>query len=172
MYKGDSRTRTMDVYVDGLQADTWTTSGTTTDFETFKLGFYYTSSTSSYTYVHPGVPAKTIELRGVLEDSEWLSILEVRGARGIAGYFWSIWAREKHCAECPVLRPFPMLAPASVKTGNRRVRVPLSWKVLSSTPNVTEGSNIYRVVMRQGKIDLLKAPPSFAVRKSPPPSSE
>eukprot|EP00752_Nemacystus_decipiens_P013409 g11873.t1 len=78
MYKGDTRTRTIDIYVDGLQTDTWTSSGTTTAFETVKLGFYYTSSTSSYECDHPGLAVEnTIELRGDLVDSEWLSILEV-----------------------------------------------------------------------------------------------
>eukprot|EP00903_Cladosiphon_okamuranus_P010016 g9498.t1 len=68
----------MEIYVDGLKTDSWTSSGTVTAFETVKLGFYYTSSTSSYECDHPGVAVeKTIELRGVLADSEWLSILEV-----------------------------------------------------------------------------------------------
>lgn len=70
--------RTIDIYVDGHKADTWTSSGTTTAFENVKLGFHYTSSTSSYSCDHPGVAVEnTIELRGVLADSEWLSIVEV-----------------------------------------------------------------------------------------------
>lgn len=68
----------MEIYVDGLKTDTWTSSGTTAAFENVNLGFYYTSSTSSYSCVHPGVAVEnTIELRGVLADSEWPSILEV-----------------------------------------------------------------------------------------------
>ncbi|CAM9670164.1 unnamed protein product [Ascophyllum nodosum] len=61
MYKGDERTRTMDIYVDSVLVTTWTNSGTTVDFETVTLG----------------VTGSTIEVRGVLEDSEWLSIMEV-----------------------------------------------------------------------------------------------
>lgn len=61
MYKGDTRTRTMDVYVDGVVQTTWTSSGTTTGFENIELG----------------VSGHAVELRGVLADSEWLSILEV-----------------------------------------------------------------------------------------------
>lgn len=62
MYKGDSRTRAIDIYVDGIMATSWTSSGNTLSFETVDLG----------------VVGKTIELRGVLDDSEWLSIMEVR----------------------------------------------------------------------------------------------
>ena len=61
MYKGDERTRTMDIYVDSVLVTTWTNSGTTVDFETVTLG----------------VTGSTIEVRGVLEDSEWLSVMEV-----------------------------------------------------------------------------------------------
>eukprot|EP00752_Nemacystus_decipiens_P014961 g13320.t1 len=61
MYKGDSRTRTMDVYVDDVMITSWTSSGTTTAFENIDLG----------------VSGQTVELRGVLEGSEWLSIMEV-----------------------------------------------------------------------------------------------
>ncbi|CAM9109787.1 unnamed protein product, partial [Hapterophycus canaliculatus] len=55
----------------------WTSSGTTTAFETIKLGFDYTSTTSSYTYDHHGIAGNAVELHGVLDDSEWLSIMEV-----------------------------------------------------------------------------------------------
>lgn len=65
MYKGDLRTRTMDIYVDGAMQTSWTSSGTTTDFENVELG----------------VTGQTVELRGVLADSEWLSITEVRVSR-------------------------------------------------------------------------------------------
>lgn len=80
MYKGDQRTRTLDIYIDGEKTDSWTSSGTTAALENVKLGFHFTSSTSSYETDHPGVAvAETIELRGVfLEDTEWLSLLEVR----------------------------------------------------------------------------------------------
>ena len=66
MYKGDMRTRTVGIYVDGVRATTWTSSGLTTDFESVMLG----------------VNGKTVELRGVLEESEWLSIMEVRAVGG------------------------------------------------------------------------------------------
>ena len=62
MSKGNERMRTIDIYVDGIIVTTWTSSGTTLDFETVTLG----------------VTGTSIELRGVLEDSEWLSIMEVR----------------------------------------------------------------------------------------------
>lgn len=61
MHKGDTRTRTMDVYVDDVMFTSWTSSGTTTAFENIELG----------------VTGRTVELHGVLEGSEWLSIQEV-----------------------------------------------------------------------------------------------
>ena len=61
MSKGNERTRTIDIYVDSSIVATWTSAGTTLDFETVTLG----------------VTGTIIELRGVLEDSEWLSIMEV-----------------------------------------------------------------------------------------------
>lgn len=61
LYKGDTRTRTIDIYVDGDKVTTWTSSGTTTGFESVELG----------------AQGQVVELRGVLADSEWLSILEV-----------------------------------------------------------------------------------------------
>lgn len=54
----------MDIYVDGDMTTSWTSSGTTSGFETVDLGF----------------AGKTIDLIGVLTDSEWLSIMEVRTA--------------------------------------------------------------------------------------------
>ena len=62
LFRGDERTRTVDIYVDDVIVTTWTSSGTTSDFETVTLG----------------VTGSTIELRGVLEHSEFLSILEVQ----------------------------------------------------------------------------------------------
>ena len=52
----------MDVYVDDVMVTSWASSGTTTDFENVDIG----------------VAGQTVELRGVLADSEWLSISEVR----------------------------------------------------------------------------------------------
>lgn len=57
----------MEVYVDQALQTSWTSSGTTTEFETVELG----------------VTGQTVELRGVLADSEWLSIMEVR--TGVSG---------------------------------------------------------------------------------------
>lgn len=51
----------MDIYVDGILSTSWTSSGTTSAFETVNLG----------------VAGQIIELRGVLTESEWLSIMEV-----------------------------------------------------------------------------------------------
>lgn len=56
----------MDIYVDGILSTSWTSSGIISDFETVDLG----------------VAGQTIELRGVLADSEWLSIMEVRTRTG------------------------------------------------------------------------------------------
>lgn len=67
LYNGDSRTRTLDITVtgdDGVAIVAWTSSGETDAFETIELG----------------VQGKFIRLRGVLTDSEWLSILEVGAA--------------------------------------------------------------------------------------------
>lgn len=81
MYKGDTRKRTLEIYVDDNLETAWTSSGETTDFENVKLGFFTTTSTSmgaTYDYAHPGVAGSKVELVGVLDDvSEWLSILEV-----------------------------------------------------------------------------------------------
>lgn len=51
----------MEVLVDDEVILTWTSSGTTVGFD----------------YVPLGVQGQVIELRGVLTDSEWLSISEV-----------------------------------------------------------------------------------------------
>lgn len=69
LYKGDERTRTLDVRVDGVMVTTWTSSGATLDFENtiedvFELGSV-------------GVKGQVVELTGVIADSEWLSITEV-----------------------------------------------------------------------------------------------
>ncbi|CAM9345379.1 unnamed protein product [Hapterophycus canaliculatus] len=61
MYQGATRVRTMDVSIDGTLATTWTSSGTTSDFEIVDL--------SGYT-------GQDITITGVLADSEWLSIIE------------------------------------------------------------------------------------------------
>lgn len=53
----------MQVYIDGILITTWTSSGTTTLFEGVDL------SGSN--------PGQAVELRGVLADSDWLSISEV-----------------------------------------------------------------------------------------------
>ena len=55
----------MDIYVDDVKATTWTSSGSTTGFEKVELG----------------VSGQSIELRGVLEGSDWLSIAEVGAGR-------------------------------------------------------------------------------------------
>ena len=52
----------MDVFIDDALYTTWTSSGTTTDFEAINLS---------------GEAGGVIELQGVLADSEWLSIAEV-----------------------------------------------------------------------------------------------
>lgn len=62
MYKGDTRTRTLEIFIDDTLVTTWTSSGTTTDFEAIDLS---------------GEAGSGVELRGVLADSEWLSITEV-----------------------------------------------------------------------------------------------
>lgn len=50
------------VYVDGALITTWTSSGTTDDFESIDLS---------------GTSGEIIEVTGVLGDSEWISIVEV-----------------------------------------------------------------------------------------------
>ena len=66
LYKGDTRARMVDLYADGVLVVTWTSSGTTDGFESI----YF-----------PGTSGTTIEIVGVLQDSEWLSILEVGRSR-------------------------------------------------------------------------------------------
>ncbi len=56
----------MDIFVDDSKHASWTSSGLTTAAEHIELG---------------GVTGNAVELRGVLEDSEWLSIMEVRGVQ-------------------------------------------------------------------------------------------
>lgn len=55
--------RTLDVYVDEELVTTWTSSGVANDFETIELS---------------GTLGMTVQLRGVLERWEWLTISEVR----------------------------------------------------------------------------------------------
>lgn len=62
MYKGTERTRTFEVYVDDVLDTTWTSSGTTSDFESIDLS---------------GTSGQVIKLTGVLTNSQWLSIVEV-----------------------------------------------------------------------------------------------
>lgn len=66
MYLGDERQRTVEVYVDGVLVTTWTSSGTTLDFESIDLS---------------GSSGQDITITGVLVDSEWLSITEVCSPR-------------------------------------------------------------------------------------------
>eukprot|EP00752_Nemacystus_decipiens_P006549 g5897.t1 len=61
LYKGNTRTRIIDIYVDDVKITTWTSSGKTAGFESVELG----------------TQGQVIELHGVLAESEWLSILEV-----------------------------------------------------------------------------------------------
>eukprot|EP00752_Nemacystus_decipiens_P014962 g13321.t1 len=61
MYKGASRARTMDVHVGGVLATTWTSSGTTINFESIDL---------------VGYSGRYITITGILVDDEWLSIVE------------------------------------------------------------------------------------------------
>lgn len=65
LHEGDSRSTTLQVYVDGELVTTWTSSGKTSGFETIKL---------------PGSLGQSVELRGVLGGgSEWLHISKVHG---------------------------------------------------------------------------------------------
>ena len=64
MYEGDTRLRTVDVHVEGVLVITWTSSGTTLNFESIDLS---------------GYSGQYITITGVLGDFEWLSIVEVRG---------------------------------------------------------------------------------------------
>lgn len=64
MYRGDSRTRTVDVSIDGALMTTWTSSGTTTEFESVDLS---------------GAYGQVVTISGNNQaDSQWLSIIEVR----------------------------------------------------------------------------------------------
>lgn len=63
MYKGAERQTSVDVYVDGASVISWTSSGTVDGFEAIALP--------------AGTAGTVIEIHGILEDSEWLSIVEV-----------------------------------------------------------------------------------------------
>ncbi|CAM9472837.1 unnamed protein product, partial [Sphacelaria rigidula] len=60
LFRGDETVRTMEIYLDDELITTWSSSGTTTDLEGIDFD----------------AVGETVELRGVLADSEWLSILE------------------------------------------------------------------------------------------------
>lgn len=64
---GDTRTRTIAITVNGIPITTWSSSGETKAFE----------------FVDIGVEGSSLELRGVLADSEWLSIMEVNPGLGV-----------------------------------------------------------------------------------------
>lgn len=53
----------MEVRVDDTLVTAWTSSGTTDEFEAIDLS---------------GTPGQMVEITGVLDDSEWVSIVEVR----------------------------------------------------------------------------------------------
>lgn len=84
--------RTLEVFIDDELITTWTSSGTTTDFETIEIG---------------SVPGKIVELRGVLADDEWLSISEVGGggnAKDLLGkYLIYTWVTRMSHRGCMLL---------------------------------------------------------------------
>lgn len=90
----------MDILVDGQKVVTWTSSGTTAGFEAVELG---------------GITGQMVELQGVLADSEWLSIMEVRVALylRVAGF--------KIC--CVGVMCFGLFRRSRTVHGNRRVVV-------------------------------------------------
>ena len=63
LYKGDERTRSVNVWIDGVYTHTITSSGTTIDFETYDL-------------IAPGAMTVVLQASGV-EGNGWLSITEV-----------------------------------------------------------------------------------------------
>lgn len=66
-YKGDERTRTMEVDVDGTLVTTYTSSGESSLFEIIDITG----------------PGRVITVTGVLEPDEWFSILEVSNSSSI-----------------------------------------------------------------------------------------
>lgn len=75
MYKGTTRQRTLDVYIDGTLARTWESSGTTDDFETIDL------TGNDRQLLIPQAVGQVLELSGYRDPSEWISIVEVSGVR-------------------------------------------------------------------------------------------
>lgn len=63
MYKGAERQTTVEVRVDGALVTTWTSSGETDNPESIMF---------------TGTSGSVIDVTGVLADTEWLSIVEVR----------------------------------------------------------------------------------------------
>lgn len=63
LYLGASRVRTMDISVDDTLALTWTSSGATADFEAIDMS---------------GYSGQDITITGILDTSEWISIVEVK----------------------------------------------------------------------------------------------
>ncbi|CAN0361959.1 unnamed protein product, partial [Ectocarpus sp. 8 AP-2014] len=82
MYKGDERTRTLEISIDNLPYTTWTSSGTTTGFETIELD----------------TMGRWISIVGVLADSEWLSIMEVCLCDVAAAVAWSCESATLACS--------------------------------------------------------------------------
>lgn len=94
MYRGATRARTVDVSVDGV-VTTWTSSGTTVDFESIDLS---------------GQSGQEITVTGVLAELEWISIVEVSSMERLA--LRKTKGQEESSSElgprrCLMVYPFP-----------------------------------------------------------------
>lgn len=65
LFRGTTRQRTVAIAVDGTLVRTWQSSGTTDDFEVVDLTG------------NEGVSGQVVQITGELQQSEWLSIIEV-----------------------------------------------------------------------------------------------
>ena len=88
LYKGQIRTRTIDILLDGEYATSWTSSGSSLGFETIPLP----SSVA-------GQPTSSIELIGAGSDSQWFSVEEVRDFTYIHTNIYSVRSSAEHVTE-------------------------------------------------------------------------
>ena len=107
MYKGTTRTRTVQVYVDGSLVSTWTSSGTTDNFERIDV-----SSASG----------QVLEITGVLDDSEWLSIVEVSVLKKMR-VFNSPFPQCKRIAQCVIDIQLTFQIPPCIFCGSQQTEI-------------------------------------------------
>lgn len=112
MYEGDSRVRTVDISVDGSLVTTWTSSGTTTDFEGINLS---------------GTYGQEITITGKnLADSDWLSVIEVGPLMVVV--VSCVFSPPDHEGRLVLLKPPILLCPVVVRSLCSTCGAGISWR--------------------------------------------